>query len=165
MIVLDPITPRKAQFFKAVRLRALQDVPTAFGSTYAREVELADAEWTERAARWNSEGAIGLIAMDGSIACGLVASYLDPEDAAVAHLVSMWTAPTHRKQGIGRRLVEEVLRWGRRNRVRTVKLFVTSNNQTAESFYRSFGFSFTGRTDTYPNDPLLLEREMACSIK
>ena len=37
---------------------------------------------------------------------------------------------------------------------------VTSNNDTAITFYRSLGFSFTGRSVPYPNDPDLFEREM-----
>jgi ribosomal protein S18 acetylase RimI-like enzyme len=165
MIVLDPITPAKAMLFKAVRLRALQDAPSAFASSYAKEAGLTDEEWITRATRWNGEGMIGLIAMDEKIACGLVASYLDAEDASLAHLISMWTAPSHRQLGIGRRLVEEILRWARSKNVRTVQLFVTSNNEAAISFYKSLGFSLTGRSEPYPNDPQLLEYEMSRSIR
>src|SRR5258707_13425889 len=102
--------------------------------------------------------------MDGDTACGLAASYLDPDDATRAHLVSMWTAPTHRQQGIGRLLVHEILGWARSRSARTLVLLVTSNNEAAMLFYRSLGFTRTGRTEPYPNDPALIEYEMSRPI-
>lgn len=44
MITIEPITPQTALTFKAARLRALQDTPSAFGSTYAKESQLTDAD-------------------------------------------------------------------------------------------------------------------------
>ena len=113
MIALEPITPQNAMIFKDVRLRALRDTPNAFGSTYAKESQLSDADWIKRAAQWNSERSAAFVAMDGDTACGIVGSFLDQDDATRAHLVSMWTAPTHRHRGIGRLLVNEVLGWAR----------------------------------------------------
>ncbi|HZR57370.1 MAG TPA: GNAT family N-acetyltransferase [Terriglobales bacterium] len=161
MITLEPIVPEKVFIFKAVRLRALQDSPSAFGSTYAKESQLTDADWVTRAVRWSSDGSTGYIAMDGDNPCGIAASYLDENDATQAHLVSMWTAPTHRQQGIGRLLINEILGWARLREARTLQLLVTSNNEPAISFYKSLGFARTGRTEPYPNDPALLEYEMS----
>jgi len=42
MISIQRITPQNVQVFKAVRLRALQDSPFAFGSTYTRESQFTD---------------------------------------------------------------------------------------------------------------------------
>ena len=41
-----------------------------------------------------------------------------------------------------------------------MRLTVTSNNDSAISFYRALGFAFTGGTQPYPNDPDLAEHEM-----
>jgi ribosomal protein S18 acetylase RimI-like enzyme len=38
---------------------------------------------------------------------------------------------------------------------------VTSCNQDAVEFYMRIGFSMTGRTEPYPNDPALVEYEMS----
>ena len=160
MIDITHITPGNVSTFKEIRLRALLDTPSAFGSTYARESELSDAEWTSRALRWNGERGIGFLAIDDGIGCGIVGSMLDDDDATRATLVSMWTAPTHRRRGIARRLVGEVVAWARTHRVAAIHLMVTSNNGAAVSCYEQLGFSCTGRTEPYPNDASLVEWEM-----
>ena len=109
MITLEPITPQNASIFKATRLRALQDTPTAFGATYAKESLLTEADWVERAARWNGERSILYLAMKAGDSVGIAGSYLDQEDATRAHLISMWTDPTCRQQGISRLLVNEII--------------------------------------------------------
>ena len=164
LIVIQPITPLNALVFKAVRLRALEDAPYAFSSTYVKESQFADSEWLRRAAGMNGERGIGFLAMDGEDGCGLVGSFLDQSDPARAHLISMWTAPTHRQQGVGRRLVEEVLKWAHSRKVHTLVLMVTSNNQSAMRFYERLAFTRTGRTEPYPNDPAVIEYEMSRPI-
>ena len=164
MIALDPITPQNALIFKAVRLCALRDTPNAFGSTYEKESQLTDADWVKRAAQWNGERSVGFLARDGGTACGIAGSFLDQDDVTRAHLVSMWTAPTHRRRGIGRLLVNEILGWARLRRARTLQLMVTCNNEPAIMFYQRLGFTPTGRTEPYPNDPALIEYEMSRPI-
>jgi ribosomal protein S18 acetylase RimI-like enzyme len=150
MIALEPITSKNALVFKAVRLHALRDTPNAFGSTYAKESQLTDVDWVKRAVQWSSERSAGFLAMDGGTACGIAAAFLDQEDATRAHLVSMWTAPTHRQRGIGRPLVNEVLDWACLRSARTLQLMVTSTNEPAILFYQRLGFARTGRTEPYP---------------
>jgi ribosomal protein S18 acetylase RimI-like enzyme len=164
MISLVPITPDNAPTFKSVRLQALQDSPSAFGSTYAREVQFTDAEWSERTRKWNGERGSGFLAMDNNAACGMVGSFLDEHDATRAHLIAMWTASSHRKQGVGRLLVDAVVDWARGHGATTVLLMVTSSNKPAIAFYERLGFSKTGGTEAYPNDAALFEYEMGKSI-
>lgn len=161
MITIKPITLPDVSLFKAARLRALQDVPHAFGSTYARESQFPDSEWQARAERMNGQKGIGLLAMDGENACGLAGSFLDEHDPSRAQLVSMWTAPAHRQQGVGRLLIDAILSWARLRNARTLLLMVTSNNESAIRFYDRLGFVRTGRIEPYPNDPAIIEYEMA----
>jgi ribosomal protein S18 acetylase RimI-like enzyme len=164
MIALEPITAKNAPMFKAVRLRALRDAPMAFGSTYAKESQLTDAEWIKRAAQWNGERSVGFLAMDEGDRCGIAASFLDQSDATRAHIVSVWTAPSHRRQGVARLLLQEILGWARRSGAQILQLMVTSNNQSALSSYQGQGFTLTGRTEPYPNDSALIELEMSTPI-
>lgn len=164
MIVIEPITAQNFGLFKTVRLLALQDAPYAFSATYAKESQFDDAEWLRRVERMNGERGIGFLAMDGTAGCGIVGAFLDANDATRAQLVSMWTAPAHRQRGVGRLLVSEVLAWARLRNARTLLLMVTSNNEAAMRFYEKLGFTCTGRTEPYPNDPAVLEYEMSLPI-
>ncbi|HXY23519.1 MAG TPA: GNAT family N-acetyltransferase [Candidatus Acidoferrum sp.] len=113
MITIVQITPQNVSTFKEVRLRALQDTPLAFSATYANESQLTDEDWLQRTQRWNGERGIGFLAIYGDTACGIAGSFLDQNDATRAQLISMWTAPTHRRRGVGRLLVDAVLEWAR----------------------------------------------------
>lgn len=164
MIALVPIQPESAAAFKSVRLRALLDSPTAFGATHAGESQLTDAQWLHRARQCAGEANAGFLAMDGDTACGLVRATPDDQSAAVAWVESMWVAPSHRKQGVGRLLVNQIVVWARAKGLRTLKLSVTSNNEPAIRFYRGLGFIPTGQTEPYPHDPALVECEMALKL-
>jgi ribosomal protein S18 acetylase RimI-like enzyme len=143
------------------RLRALQDAPGAFGSTYAKEARLADEDWARRVAQWTGETSTAFLALDAGAACGIAAGYLDADDATRAELVSMWVAPSHRRSGVGRALVGAVLAWARTRGARTLLLLVTCTNEGAIAFYERLGFTMTGRTKPYPNDPAVTEYEMS----
>lgn len=164
MVEFQRVTPQNILIYRDVRLRALQESPWAFGSTYARESQLTDADWMERAKRWDGVTGILYLAMDADVACGMAGSFIDEKDAARAQLISMWSAPTHRKQGVGRMLVEQVIAWARSRGVKVLTLMVTSVNPGAERFYEQLGFVRTGRTEPYPNGAAVIEYEMAREI-
>ena len=88
MIAIERITLETAMVFKDVRLRALQDSPTAFSSTIARESKFPDEEWSKRAVRWSSDGSAIFLAMDGDAACGMIGAYKGNEQSA--QVISMW---------------------------------------------------------------------------
>jgi ribosomal protein S18 acetylase RimI-like enzyme len=164
LITIEPITHENKELFKAVRLSALQESPSAFGSTYARESEFSESEWMARLERWSGVKGVGFLAMDGQGPCGIAGALLDLEETSRAQLVSMWTAPAHRRRGVGRLLVNAVLDWARGKKVQTLLLMVTSKNDSATRFYERLGFAMTGRTEPYPNDPGVLEYEMSLDI-
>lgn len=165
IIAVARVTPQKFSLFRDTRLCALQDVPSAFGATYAKESLLTDADWIERTIRWNGDRGIGILALNQDAACGLAGSFLQENDATRAHLVSMWTAPTHRRQGVGRSLVDAVVNWARQRGAHVLFLMVTSSNEAAIHFYERLGFTRTGRTEPYPNDPALFEYEMSKALR
>ena len=164
MASIEPINRHNALAFKVARLRALQDTPTAFGSTYAVESRRTEQEWLQRADRWHGDRSVAFLALDSKLPCGIVGSFLDREEPSHAVLVSMWVAPSHRRSGVGRALVCAVVDWARIKDARVVQLTVTCNNDTAITFYRNLGFSFTGATEPYPNDAELFEQEMRRAI-
>jgi len=102
--------------------------------------------------------------MDGDAGCGIAGALLEPEDDSRAQLVSMWTAPTHRRFGVGRLLVDAVVDWAKSREIKMLLLMVVSTNNPAIRFYEQLGFAKTGRTDPYPNDPSLVEYEMSRTL-
>lgn len=160
---LEPINANNAMAFKAVRLNALLESPSAFGSTYAKESQFSDDDWLNRTTTWTSARSISYLAIYAGDACGIVAAFVEESDISKVHLVSMWVAPTHRRCGIGRSLISAVVDWARERGALTVRLMVTSSNTSAIRFYERNGFSMTGNTEPYPNDRSLVEYEMSRS--
>lgn len=164
MVTIELVTAQNIFVFKEARLHALQDAPTAFGSTYARESQLTDGEWMERARQSDGVKRVMYMAVENGAVCGIAGAMRDEDGENKAALISMWTAPTHRKRGMGRMLVEAVIAWARSRGVKALTLLVTSVNPTAMRFYERLGFVRTGRTEPYPNDAAVIEYEMAREI-
>lgn len=161
MPVLEPISPANAMLFKDVRLTALLDSPKAFGGTYATESQLSDADWVARAGKWSSGRSAGYLAIENGRACGIAAAFLDEHDPLKAHLISMWVAPTHRRLGLGRALIDAIYSWAAGRESHLLQCMVIDSNNGVIEFYKRNGFSMTGHTETYPNDPTLIEYEMS----
>ena len=164
MATIDPINERNVSAFKAARLQALRDSPTAFGSTYVRESQFDDAEWRKRTAYMSGDRGVGFLAMDNNTPCGIIGAFADEDDPGIAQIVSMWVAPTQRRSGLGTALINAVRSWAHARGVRTLRLMVTSCNHAAMKFYTRNGFTMTGKTGPYPNDPSIIEHEMAQSV-
>ena len=163
MPTLVPITPALASLYKQVRLCALQDAPSAFGSTYAREIQLTDEDWHNRAISLDGNHRIGFLALDADEPCGLVLCFRDEHDSQQAEVLSMWVAPSHRATGLNSALLDAIRHWAASHSATTLRLMVVSNNAAAITFYQRYGFTKTGRTEPYPNDPTLSEFEMVRS--
>lgn len=165
MVTVEQLSMTLLAQFKATRLAALKDTPSAFGSTYAKESQLTDEDWTKRVVDWNSDGAICYLAMDQGAPCGMVAGKRVADQVKWAHVLSMWVAPTHRRARLGMTLIDAVESWARSEAACEMRLMVTSNNATAIAFYEQCGFGMTGKTKPYPNDPALFEYQMAKPLR
>lgn len=165
MATIEPLSVRLLQHFKTVRLRALQDTPTAFSGTFLKESELSEEDWLRRVSIWNSDRSVCYIAMDEDAPCGIIAGKFDENDLQYAHVLSMWVAHTQRRTGLGTRLVHAVQAWAQDLGADALRLMVTSKNSTAIRFYEKCGFALTGKTGPYPNDPAIFEYEMVKSLR
>jgi len=169
VVVVRRVTPADGALLRDVRLRALQDTPSAFASTYAAEATLTAAEWDERAAG----GARGTerftaVAFDGEECVGLVGGFRNDEDGhhADIDLVSMWVAPEHRGSGVADALVDAVLAWARDEaKADVVELWVTRGNDRAQRFYERCGFVETGDVQPLPSDPCKDEVRMVFGLR
>src|ERR1700761_6764138 len=122
MVTLHQITPALSASYKTVRLRALQDTPSAFGSTYSRESQFSETDWHSRAANLCTPQSIGYLAHHQNEYCGIACGFLDKRDPRSAELVSMWVAPNHRRTGTGKQLVDAIESWARLCPAHTLRL-------------------------------------------
>jgi GNAT superfamily N-acetyltransferase len=138
-----------------VRLAALKEAPSAFGSTYEAEVGYAEAVWRERLAGW----ARFVAEVDGEVV-GVVGAGAG-EFSGSAALTSLWVDPRFRGRGVGSALVAAVEEWARSQHLNQVVLWVTEVNRTAERLYEHLGFTRTGRvSEVRPGEPAV-EHEMS----
>ena len=141
----------EVEVFRRVRLAALLDTPSAFGSTHAAESAMSDDEWAARTVAWaTSDDRAMFLARDGDEVVGLVGLF---REEPVPQLISMWTAPSARRQGVARVLVDAALAWARARGETAIELWVTDGNDAARTLYESMGFVVTGDVAPLPSDP------------
>lgn len=142
------ITPGDWQLYKSIRLKSLLDSPDSFGSTYAREVLLTDAEWRARlefSARIID--AMPLIAELNEEPVALAWGSIHQNSANVAHIYQMWVRPESRGKGIAKALLSQIVQWADNNGCAEVALAVTTINESAMHLYVKSGFEPSGVTE------------------
>jgi ribosomal-protein-alanine N-acetyltransferase len=68
------------------------------------------------------------------------------------HILNLAVHPRHRRKGVGRRLLKEVLTRGRDLGAHTTWLEVRPSNHPARALYESFGFAEVGTRPRYYHD-------------
>jgi ribosomal protein S18 acetylase RimI-like enzyme len=138
-------TPTEWPAYRAIRLRALHDAPTAFGSTLAAEEQLAPETWAARLARSATSGIDHALAAEvrGQVV-GLAWAKVDADDPTLVNLFQMWVAPEARGQGVAGGLLDEAVRWARTRGAVAMHLGVNCENDAALRLYARAGFLDTG---------------------
>jgi ribosomal protein S18 acetylase RimI-like enzyme len=156
MVLVRAITADEWELMRDIRLSALADTPSAFGSTYAREVGFGEPQWRGRI----SDRSVTFFAhVDPAVPApvGLAGVYVED---GVADLVSMWVSPSVRGQRVGEALVEAAARWAAAHDFAVLFLWVTESNTAARRLYERCGFTETGESQPLPSDPARPEIQM-----
>jgi ribosomal protein S18 acetylase RimI-like enzyme len=149
---LRTITPDDWELWRGIRLRALHEAPSAFGSTYAGALELTEADFRSRL----DLNAPSIVAVVDERAVGMCGGWLDIE--GWLHVVSMWVDPEFRGRGVGRAVLDQVVGWAHTHDLR-VHLDVTIGNDRARHLYEAYGFVGTGELEELrPGSETQLER-------
>jgi ribosomal protein S18 acetylase RimI-like enzyme len=148
-----------------LRLRALADAPDSFGSSLEEEERLSHSAWKERWERWAPSDSRGWFveATDDDEFVGMAVGVLD-DPSKTAYLFGMWVEPGRRRSGIGKRLVEAVIEWGRARGAVRIELEVNELTRPAVALYQACGFAPTGRSRPLPSNPSATALEMARKI-
>ncbi len=160
VLVREPVV-EDWRALRDIRLEALRDVPTAFGSTYEREVVRGETHWRDRIFRGGTFLAY-LPDLSASEPAGLIGGY--QEDPATVELVSLYVRPRARGRGVGEALVAAVVGWARDQNAAEVHLWVTETNSPARALYERCGFALTGEQQPLPSDPSLGEVAMSLPL-
>ena len=154
-VELVRLTPADWAAYRELRLAALTDAPSAFGSTLARERSLTPEDWRERLRRRSTfaarvpHGHVGM------------AAGIEADEPGHAELVGMWVHPHWRGKGVGDLLVDAGVEWAGTSAHDAVTLWVSVGNDRAEALYARHGFARTGATQPIrEEDPTRLELEM-----
>ena len=131
---------------RELRLTALQSDPDAFYRTHAEEVDQPTEFWSAWLAR---AGTVLLVAVDEGRDVGiggLVPDRHAPEELAV---ITFWVDPRARGRGVGRALLDALVREARALGAPAVTLEVADANGAAVRLYAAAGFEHTGRTGAF----------------
>ncbi len=170
MLDVARVTEEEWRSVRSLRLAALAESPSAFGSSLERELAFDEATWRARLANLESGTFLArrLPAADpsGGGAVGLASGVrLEGDAASVRALVGMWVAPDARRLGAGSALVRAVLAWAIDSGATRVRLGVAEGNEGARRLYEACGFSPTGERAPYPGRPGLVEVAMAIDLE
>jgi len=155
MVVVREVTLDDWETLRDVRLAALREAPSAFGSTYAREAAFTAEQWRGRI----NDRSVTYFAYlpDNPEPAGLAGAYVND---GVANVVSLWVRPSARGNGVGEALIGATADWARARDHDSLVLWVTESNTSARSLYDRCGFALTGERQPLPSDPDLPEVRM-----
>ena len=159
MIGIHALSSDNWQDIRDIRLRSLTDTPNAFTSTFSRESEYDEAKWRDLAVtgRWfvvDDDGLVG-------VAVGVDGSSGDPKRR---ELVGMWVAPSHRRRGIARQLLDQVKAWAASEGATTLSLGVREDNEQALTAYLSMGMRSSGETMPEVGHPTKVIVVLQCDL-
>ncbi|MEG0923096.1 MAG: GNAT family N-acetyltransferase [Comamonas sp.] len=139
------LTPDDAAAFQALRLHALQESPTAFGSSYEEEKDQPLTAVQQRLVLQADRGVLGAWA-DGALIGTL--GVLRRTALKQRHHMMIWgiyVSPSQRGQGLAQRLLADALAFARQCQgVQQVHLGVNTGNASALRIYQAAGFSIYG---------------------
>lgn len=122
---------------KAIRLKALQNDPQAFGSTYEKEVGRSDEEWQQSLVLLEDE--ILLCAEKQSEYVGIIGAF--QKDESTWMVKAMYVEPEYRGTGVSDELMEKILlAILQKSPQAKIELMVNVTQLAAVRFYERHGF-------------------------
>ncbi|MBM3117089.1 GNAT family N-acetyltransferase [Jeongeupia naejangsanensis] len=151
------LTPADAPHYQALRLAALRDTPSAFGSSYEAEKDRPIPEIETRLAPAPDHGLFG--AFDGDALVG-TAGLGRESMTKLRHKAILWgmyVAPGYRQRGLAGALVREAVALAKSvDDLRQINLSVNAGNTAALRLYEGAGFRRYGLEP----DALLVDSEL-----
>lgn len=159
------LQPGEAILHRNLRLAALRDSPQSFGQRYEEAINLPPSYWedlTRTVTLPNTQ--IMILACEDNVPVGTAYGLNDRESPTIGHVGGMWVNRTWRRKGIGKMILEEILRWANDRPLSLLKLWAPMHEPGALALYRQSGFSETGQRRPFPVDADLEILEMSLEL-
>ncbi len=106
--------------------------------------------WTSEQIKSSSDSTVFFLARVGGKAVGYGGMYTVLDEGYVTNVGVM---PEYRKQGIGKKIVNELIDFSVKNRLSFISLEVRVSNVAAINLYSSFGFTEVGKRKNFYHEP------------
>lgn len=150
-ITITSLSPEEWRKYKEIRLQALQKEPIAFSSSYEEESKMEDKVWIERLKKSkDNDTQIILFAKDRNRIIGTIVGFWQPKEKIkhVAHIYGLYLDDEFRGKGIGKRLMETIIRQLRGiPQIEKIKIEVNAQNTVAFNLYKKMGFKIIGKAE------------------
>ncbi len=167
-LTIRRLLPPDAPAYLTLRLRALAQEPSAFGSSHEEEVGRQLPEVEHFLGGSDERHILGAFVADELVGLTGVGREGGLKSRHQAFVRSVYVAPEHRRRGIALQLMKAALTRARRwDGVEWVTLSVTADQSAAVGLYRSLGFTEVGRmpdalrVDGQRIDELMMALELA----
>lgn len=137
---IRPLRPEDLPLYRPLRLEALRDHPSAFGSDYEEE-QSGDMSRMIGAPPSVTLGGFAEGALVGT--AGLIVSNR-AKQRHKGHVAAVYVAPTWRRSGLARGLIDQLVARARADGLLVLTLSVTVGNEVAQRLYQRVGFTVHG---------------------
>ncbi len=167
MLTIRQLEKSDASAFKRIRLFALLESPTAFGSSHAQEKDKPIESFEQRIERSPDRWVTGAFQNNELVGTVGFVRDLGLKSRHKGFIWGMYVMPEHRGSGIGKAIFKDTLSHIERiSGLRRIRLSVTTSNTPALEFYKSLGFSTYGEENEalYIDGAFYSEYYMAKSV-
>lgn len=144
-VLIRAATLADVDSYRALRLEALKNHPTAFGQNYEESLARPREYWVERLAQKRDEVALRFAEYENQL-IGMTGIFR-PAGVKARHSATIWgvyVIPAWRGLHIAEAMIHACLDWAKVQKITIVKLAVITANQSAKRCYERIGFTTYG---------------------
>lgn len=129
------------EVFRRVRLQGMKESPQAFSSDFAESVQQPIEHFAARLRNLEDDFVIGAFVEQQLVGIGGFYRDAGPKLRHKGTIWGVYILPEHRREGVGRRLVSEIIAQAAVVAdIRQINIVVTAANAKAREFYLALGF-------------------------
>ena len=155
-MTIERLNKTHVDLYQALRLQGLKENPEAFGSSFEEE-SLMDLDFFKKRLEDKENVTFGVFIEHMLVGILTIRTSERLKTKHNGHLVGMYVDKDHRRQGVGKLLIKEVISFARTRGIINIFLTVTSTNKEAIKLYEHMGFEIYGveKREIYHNDQYL----------